>query len=154
MTEKNPKIVDFGAKRKEEINKGKRAGIETSPDGESFLFPQEQLELTEAEALDIARKILETFPTRESVVAEFKRREQPREEMYNLTFDPNLKESIEERVDASLKSQKEYAGATTTEGLVRMLQIHKNNPEQYYPTLLVAIAEEILGRFPSAKSES
>jgi len=144
-------IIDFGKERRDRRNKQKRSSIEITPQGDT-LYPENKIEVTEAEAITLAHGIIEKFRDDKALVEDFSARKRPPTDAYEPTT--LTQGSLEERTQESLATQRKVAAASTTESLVRILQYHTTNPMHYYGTLLLAVAEELVKRFPETPTHS
>jgi len=143
-------IINFGEKRKEKQNVKRRTGIEVSPDG-YFSYPEEIVEITLDEAFVIADDVVEKYSNPDSLYDDFFNKEGGRLYGSDLTsalmYAEKSKDIIMSEMEASLVSQKNIVKTMTTEGLVKMLALHKKDPTHYYGIVIFAAAEELKGRF-------
>ena len=140
------KIIDFGQARRDKLNRGKRAQMGSTPEGQ-ILYPEEKIEITEGEALTIAHDLIEKYPDEEALIKDFTEREGNRTRGDSLLSDQGHGRGVRERMQKSLANQREEIAAYTMEDLMRVFQIHKKNPANYSGVRLRAVADEIIKRF-------
>ncbi|HVM73989.1 MAG TPA: hypothetical protein VMU13_03885 [Candidatus Paceibacterota bacterium] len=136
-------IIDLGKRRLEKLNGGKRDAIAVTPEGD-IRYPDQIVKITEAEAFDVAREVVGKFSDKKMLLGDSKSHH-AEFDVYGQK-DPHAPQ-LQELMEQSLESQRAFAVANTTEGLVRILEMHKNNPAHYNDTMILATSEELIRRF-------
>ena len=138
-----PDITNLGERIKENQNKEKREKLDVTPDG-YFLYPEEKIEITANEALEIADDIIKKYSDPQALFEDFLNKETAKQHgLYEEKSDGELVKKMEE----SLISQRKQVEILTTEELIRILALHGKYPAHYYGTLILSSAEELKRRF-------
>ena len=125
MTEKEPpkppesdEPIDFEETRRRKQNQARRSGLGTDIENDRSVYPEERIETTMTEALQMAQEIVSS-----------------------TTFErlPIASQTI-------LADQREEARLTKTESIVGIFDSHKKNPKHFDPARMLAMSEELMMR--------
>ena len=145
----DPKPIDLGKVRQQRVERQNQEGTSVDPASGMSVFPSSGPErLSETEAYIVAEEIIGKYSQKGALIADFNKREGTSDV---LGSDESTTDDTASRVEQSLESQRTWAAASSTESLVSVLSSHKTNPDLHFGTLLLAYAEEYLGRFPPKK---
>ncbi len=140
-------VINISERRAKKNAKPLELGLTT--DG-YIIHPPEKMDITLDEALKLSDDIINKYHNTEILFEDYKRREKIREK-YDVSFrdktDLELKNAMESSLDFQRKSVK--LETTTTNSLIRMLALHKENPLHYYGITILPVAEELRKRLNS-----
>jgi hypothetical protein len=138
-----PKILSLGERRRDKENEGKRTALEVSPDN-NFLYPEEKVEITVDEALELANEAIEKYSDPEKLFEDFARRE--RVNIYRQDYKELDDDQLKKEIETDRETQRSFARLSTTKSLLRIFDLHRKNPQHYYKIMLLACAEELKRR--------
>lgn len=145
------KVADLGRYRIERTHSTQYAG--RNPDAQEVTYPENRVELTEAQALDIARDILTCYNTKEQLIhaeQEWIMSGVCRTKEEVLVRDQSSAEVSDKTIDMLLEEKRKYVqnSETTVRILVAVLQRHMEDPNHFSRILMYVVAEELTKRFP------
>ena len=147
----NKIIIDIAERRKKKQNAGMETQLGQTPDG-YIIYPPEKIEITVDEALKIADDVIEKYNNPQALFEDYLRREKSKSNQ-DTSYIERTDEELRQRMESSLDFQIKSIKKTETDGLIKMLALHKKAPAHYYGIIILAPAIELKKRLNSKETK-
>ncbi|MBU6323416.1 MAG: hypothetical protein KGI41_03460 [Patescibacteria group bacterium] len=136
------KPIPLGEARLKKEERERRKSLGVSSD-DSFIYPERRRTMTPEEALALSRELIARLSDESALVREVEAYERRRAPGISALADGTNMRAFTRK---SLAGQREQSAYSSMKHLLGVFEEYKRNPLHYYPTILLASAEEIVRR--------